>query len=412
MPIAPEAVVQPPKSIPPCHDLLRSAIIVDDRTRWESGFVFQPENCIESDVFNPCGETSEIQQITVDATSGTWELEFGGDTTPPLAFNISAYDLQLALEALASTPDIAPGDVVVSGGPGDDGGTTPYTITFTGNLAETNVPDIVPASIDLAGGGATVGAAVVQEAGLPIQKSQYFDPTEDVFYDPFQVEVPYQCSTFGWQATEYERRALDQLELGKSKAMESEYWTGAKIPTNPSLVRSTPNDDDHVLNPGGAALPTAVSPGIALILFAQALANCGTGSRGYIHATPALVERWLNLTAIAKVPVDESLGDLADFIAGDHVLLTPARCDVVVSGSGYPGTGPIGQPPPGVNEVWAYATGPVQVRMGEPELIPTKFEEALDRATNTVTYRGEVTAAVTDDLCCRFAVLVDLCQSF
>lgn len=410
MPVAPEAVTQPPKSIPPCHDLLRSALIVDDRTRWESGFVFQPENCIEADVFNPCGVTNEIQQITVDATSGTWELEFGGDTTAPLAFDISAYDLQVALEGLASVPDIAPGDVVVSGGPGDAGGTQPYTITFTRGLAETDVPDLVPADIDLAGGGATVGGAVIQEAGLPIQKSAYSDPTEDVFYDPFQVEVPYECSSFGWQATEYERRAMDQLELGESKAMEAEYWTGNKIPANPSLIGSTPNDDDHILNPGGAAAPISVSPGIALILFAQALANCGTGSRGYIHATPALVERWLNLTAIAPALVS-SLGDFSDFIKSEEVLVTPARCDIVVSGSGYPGTGPIGQPPPGPNEVWAFATGPVQLRVGPPELIPSSIEEALDRATNTVTYRGERTAAVTDDLCCRFAVLVDLCQS-
>ena len=407
MPVAPEAVTQPPKSIPPCHDLLRSALIVDDRTRWESGFVFQPENCIEADVFNPCGVTSEIQQITVDASQGTWELTYDVTLIGAFAFDISAFDLQQALEAI---PAIGVGNVVVSGGPGDVGGTTPYTITFTRGLAETNVPDIVPADIDLAGGGATVGAAVVQEAGLPIQKSAYSDPTEDVFYDPFQVEVPYECSSFGWQATEYERRAMDQLELGKSKAMEAEYWTGNKIPTNPSLVGSTPNDDDHILNPGGAAAPVAVSPGIALILFAQALANCGTGSRGYIHATPALVERWSNLTAIAPALVS-SLGGFADFIDSEEVLVTPARCDIVVSGSGYPGTGPIGQPPPGPNEVWAYATGPVQLRMGEPELIPKTIEEALDRATNTVTYRGELTAAVTDDLCCRFAILVDLCQS-
>jgi len=412
MPVAPEAVVQPPKSIPPCHDLLRSAITVSDKTRWESGFVFQPENCIESDVFNPCGVTSEVQQIVVDATSGTWNLTFGGDTTAALTFDIAAFDVQVALEGLVSVPDIAPGDVVVSGGPGDSGGTTPYVVTFTGALGETNVPDIVAADIDLAGGGAGVAATVIQESGLQVQKSVYVDPTEDVFYDPFQVEVPYRCSSWGWQATEYERRALEQLELGKSKAVEAEYWTGGKNPSNPSLVRATPNDDDHILNPGGFAAPVAVSPGIALILFAQALANCGTGSRGYIHATPALVERWLNLTAIASVPISGELGDLADFITGDRVLLTPARCDVVVSGSGYPGTGPIGQPPPGTNEVWAYATGPVQVRIGESELVPGTIEEALDRATNTVIYRGECTAAVTDDLCCRFAILVDLCQGF
>ena len=417
MGVAPDAVSDAPRSVEPLHNLIASAptFVGDDQGeadgilegRWLGGIEFKPRNCQEAATVNPCGVTNEIQSITVDATSGTWTVDYNGDVSGPLAFGISAYDLQVALEGLVG---IELGDVVVVGGPGDAGGTAPYFITFTGLLEGVDVVALVVASIDLAGGGASVTQDQVQEAGDPIVKQPYTDPTEFVVVDPYTVEVPFECSSFGWQTTDYEERALDNLRLGKSKAIESEWWTGTKIPTNPSLVRSTPNDDAHILNPGGAAAPTPVSPGIALILFAQALANCGTGQRGMIHATPALVERWLNLTAVNSVSISDFLAEeLGIRNEPGLIILTPGRGDIVVNGAGYPGTGPLGQPPPGPNEVWAYATGIVNVRTSDTILIPDNLDEALDRATNTITYRGEMEAMAYDDGCCRFAVLIDIC---
>jgi len=419
MGVAPDAVSEPPRSVEPLYNLLSSAptYVGDDQGeddgilsgRWLAGIEFKPRNCQEAATQDPCGFTNEIQSITVDATSGTWTVEFDGDVSGPLAFDISAYDLQVALEGLVG---IALGDVVVVGGPGDAGGTTPYFVTFTGLLAGLDVSALVVASVDLAGGGASVTQAEVQAAGDPITKKPYDDPTENVEVMPFTIEVPFECSSFGWESVDYAERALENLELGKSKAIEAEWWTGTQIPSNPSLVRDTPNDDDHILNPGGAASPVAVSPGVALILFAQALSNCGTGARGMIHATPALVERWLNLTAVNPVTTDSdciALGELSNLISGACVVVTPGRGDIVVNGAGYPGTGPLGQPPPGPNEVWAYATGIVNVRLSDTNLIPPNFNEALDRATNTVNYKGEAEAMVYDDGCCRFAVLIDIC---
>lgn len=416
MGVAPDAVSEAPRSIEPLHNLISSAPtwIGDDQGeddgildgRWLGGIEFKPRNCQEANVVDPCGVTNEIEQINVDATSGNWTVDYEGDVSGPLAFDISAYDLQVALEGLVG---IELGDVVVVGGPGDDGGTTPYFVTFTGNLEGVDVTDLVVADVDLAGGEAVVGVVVVQEAGEPIQKSPFTDPTDLVQVDPFTVEVPFECSSFGWEAVDYEERALENLHLGKSKAVEFEWWTGSQIPTNPSLVRDTPNDDGHVLNPGGAAAPIAVSPGVALILFAQALANCGTGQRGMIHATPALAERWLNLTAVNSIPVSGLLADLADYGDEDRIIVTPGRGDIIINGSGYPGTGPLGQPPPGPNEVWAFATGIVNVRLSDTTLIPDNFNEALDRATNTVNFKGECEAMAYDDGCCRFAVLIDIC---
>ena len=53
----------------------------------------------------------EIQQVTVDATGGTFKLSFGGQTTDALAFDISAAGLKSALENLSS---IGSGNVTVS----------------------------------------------------------------------------------------------------------------------------------------------------------------------------------------------------------------------------------------------------------------------------------------------------------
>jgi len=72
---------------------------------------------------------NEIVTITLTATGGTWTATFGGQTTAALAYNISATNLRLALEAL-STIDI--GDVAVSG-------SGPYTIEFQGTFANTDV---------------------------------------------------------------------------------------------------------------------------------------------------------------------------------------------------------------------------------------------------------------------------------
>jgi len=405
MPVSPGAVVAPPPTTLPCHSLLDSAVIVEEPegSRWESGFVFQPENCIEAEAWKPCGNLqNEIVNIFISATSGTWSVQSGACDTGPLAFDISAADLQTAFEGLLTcvNPALGAGDVIVTGGVGNEAGDAPYTIEFTGQLAGQSILENFPLEftiIDLEGGTAKLAifGGVLQPAGVVVeQKKEYDGNQEPIEYAPFIIEVPYTCSSFGFQAADYEAKALRQIDVAKGKALEYEFWTGQKDPDNLNLVYGTPNDDDHILNPGGAAAPVAVSPGLALVLLSQALANCGTGSQGMIHATTGLAERW---------------GQLSMYNEDQVGLLLTSRCDIIVSGSGYPGTGPNGQPPPGPHEVWVYATGMVAIRMGAPMLIPETFSEAFDRHTNTVTYRGEITASAVHDGCCSFAVLVDIC---
>jgi len=408
MGIAPETVVAPPATTPPLHSLIASAVVVDEPegSRWEAGFSFQPENCIEAEAWNPCGECNPaILYLYICAGSGTFTVTWYGESTPALPYNVSAEDFETALNDLILVALGSPEVVVeVTGGPGAPSEPEPYIITLSGPILDTYCETGVPPAFepfttdgDLADGECknTVYGGTFQEPGpYKVNKKSYDGNQDEVDYEPFIIEVPYTCSTFGFQAADYEKRARRQLMATMHKALENEFWTGSINPTNLSLVGSTPNDDAHILNPGGAAAPVAVSPGVALMLLSQALANCGSGGRGMIHATPATVERWINLTNVR---------------CDDKLIQTCSRGDIIVNGSGYPGTGPEGQPAPGPNEVWAYATGMVNIRLGDPEVYPKEFAEAIDRKTNTVTYRGEIVASAVHDLCCSFAVLIDLC---
>lgn len=113
-------------------------------------------------VVSALGLTNEIQSVTVDATSGTYTLTYAGQTTAALDFDAAASAVQAALEALSN---IGAGNVSVTGGPGDSGGTTPYLVEFIGDLANTNVAQMTATDVDLAGGGDSVAVATTQAGG-------------------------------------------------------------------------------------------------------------------------------------------------------------------------------------------------------------------------------------------------------
>lgn len=79
---------------------------------------------------------NEVQSVTTSAVGGTYTITYSGQTTTALAWNATAGAVQTALIALSN---LATGDVVVTGGPGDAAGTTPYVLTYGGTLAATNV---------------------------------------------------------------------------------------------------------------------------------------------------------------------------------------------------------------------------------------------------------------------------------
>lgn len=98
-------------------------------------------------VWSGVAAVNEVQTLTVDATGGTFTLTFDGETTAAIAENASAATVQAALEALSN---LQPGDVTVTGSAGG-----PWTITFGGTRAQTNVPAITTDAGSLTGGAGT-----------------------------------------------------------------------------------------------------------------------------------------------------------------------------------------------------------------------------------------------------------------
>lgn len=87
----------------------------------------------------------ETVQLTGGPTGGTFTLTFNAETTGAIAYNASAATVLAALEGLA-TP--VPGDFTVTGSAGG-----PWTVTFTGAYAATNVTAMTGDGTSLTGGG-------------------------------------------------------------------------------------------------------------------------------------------------------------------------------------------------------------------------------------------------------------------
>jgi hypothetical protein len=100
------------------------------------------------------GGTNEQQTVTITGTptGGTFTLTYAGATTAAIAYNAAAAAVQTALEAL---PNIGPGNVAVSGGPGPG---TPYVLTFQNQLARQNITQLTAAHAFT--GGTTPAIAV------------------------------------------------------------------------------------------------------------------------------------------------------------------------------------------------------------------------------------------------------------
>lgn len=108
---------------------------------------------------------NEVQSVTVDATAGQYKITFSGQQTADIDFDATAQELEDALVALSN---IGAGDVDVTGGPGDAGGTTPYTVTFQGALAETNVAEMTTqAGTTPLSGGASTAVVATTTPGSP-----------------------------------------------------------------------------------------------------------------------------------------------------------------------------------------------------------------------------------------------------
>ena len=109
------------------------------------------------------GGQSEVQRVTITGTptGGTFTLTYSGQTTAAIARNAVASTVQTALENLSN---LAPGDVVVTGGPGPS---TPWTVSFGGTLRYTDVSQMTATSSLTGGTSPAVAVTTTQTVEAP-----------------------------------------------------------------------------------------------------------------------------------------------------------------------------------------------------------------------------------------------------
>lgn len=117
--------------------------------------------------------TDEVQTITITGTptGGTFKLYFRGGTTGALNWNATAAEVQSALRSL---PAIYPTGVDVTGLVGG-----PFTVTFAGDLADTNPPLIEKRDVALTGGTAPNVTITTATPGVPIIGTHVLTPADN-----------------------------------------------------------------------------------------------------------------------------------------------------------------------------------------------------------------------------------------
>ncbi len=192
-------------------------------------------------------------------------------------------------------------------------------------------------------------------------------------FDAFVVYVPTTCSMFS--STGLREMTRVALEANASWGVEHGLAFGVTGLSNPAL--------------GDANLVQLGADGISVAEGLARLENAigATGIKGMIHATPG---------AISRMNTD-ALEDTGELVTSNG---TP-----VVSGGGYIGVHPHAKTAPSDGKDWIFATGPVEVRLGDPTL--SDLRTSLDRSDNTVTFRAERPALATWDTALQVGVLVD-----
>lgn len=131
---------------------------------YPNGYI--PSGCplvkLDSGLYGPYSVTDEVQTLTVGGSGLTsFTITYSGQTTGSIDDQATAADVKAALVALSN---IGPNDVTVTGNAGG-----PWTVTFGGTLADTNVAQMTTTptggtgtvTVATATGGGTEGAGAL-----------------------------------------------------------------------------------------------------------------------------------------------------------------------------------------------------------------------------------------------------------
>lgn len=379
------APIQPVQAAPSRSSLVAWALTPSSGDeRWTQGLAWRPERCTSVRSYNPCasGDISEVQTVTITGgpTGGTFTLTYAGQTTAGIAYNANAAAVQAALVALSN---IAPTDVVVTGGPGP---ATPYVVTFRAGMG--NVAQMTASAAGLTGGTAPAVNVATTTPGYNLFGPTYgVGQSGTVYYSPQVLRVEDSCPVLNSDQAEDEGRVRRQAEAVTSWTVARELWTGEHSDINPY---DTPEASDQVNARLAAGLDVQVVSGEHEPLHALgALEQAARGQLGSLG-----MDVWIHMP-ITLVPL------LENAIVRDGTGLSTKTGARIIADAGYPGTDPddVLQ----ADQLWMYATGPVEVRTSR--IVVGSF---VDQAHNQVHTTADRFYAATFDPCVLHGVAVDL----
>ena len=214
----------------------------------------------------------------------------------------------------------------------------------------------------------------------------------------FTIIMVDQCNPYLAKEPEFRQRLMQAYAAVESYPVEREFMTGTLLPDNPSLFRQI-KDDGTLGTPDVSVYPagdTAQHPVPGLAYLENAIA--ATGKQGIIHCSPAVVTAWF--------------GHL--LVADKNSVLVTHNGTTVIPGYGYQDAGdPDGHTGSGSTAEWAFATGLLEIRRGDPYMVPgdndeySAIAEATDRTNNLTTFRYEREYLVDWDTTFQAGVLID-----
>jgi len=123
-----------------------------------------------------------VWTLTIDATGGTYTAKVNGTVSAAISATAAASTVKTAL--VATDPNLDSDSVTVTGGPGNAGGTTPYTVTIV-SVEDADIPTFDTLTTgSLTGGGATgsivqtsvPGVQAAHQTSLATPGSAYVNP--------------------------------------------------------------------------------------------------------------------------------------------------------------------------------------------------------------------------------------------
>ncbi len=215
-------------------------------------------------------------------------------------------------------------------------------------------------------------------------------------YYPFFIEIEDQRSTLGLPGEDRLALVIKQLEAASQKACERELWDGlaARAATNGNSYLTEAASVTEVLN-------GAHNASEALYLLEGALADSPVGANGVIHMTRDVASLLGSRLVYSQ---DSSNPDKGQVMTR---LGTP-----VVIGSGYSGNGPVGDgaATASLTNKWMFATGPVDVHLGKPEVVNDSLAQGQNVSINDMLIKAFRPAAVYFDPSVHYCAQVTLPQ--